>query len=905
MIVVTNTNDSGAGSLRQAIADATSGEEITFSITGTITLTSAELEIADDLIITGPGSSDLAITGSGGFRIFNVTAGIVFISGLTISNGEETNGGGVNNETTLALNDVIVTGCTADADGGGIYSFSTLTMTNCAVRDCVAAGLGGGIYNSGTVTAVSFDVTGNTADSNGGGIWNSGTFDQTGGTISTNESGVGSGGGVFNSGTIAFTECTITANTADTISDALMNSLGTVTITRCTVSYHATPAVSAIFNYLGTLTIASSTLSGNTDAAALYNAQGAITISNSTITANGTGIKQDSGSPLTIYNTILCGNTTQDLTSDAVDVTSSGANILGTYSNAITPTSGDQIDVAIAAVHLTALQNNGGPTFTHGLLTGSVALDSGDNTDAPATDQRGAPRIFNNTIDIGAVESTVCLNFSGTLPAWLSLASNCLQVTSGSFRGATKDAANAAAQAALDAFVDASIDNSTLECVGMSSCPTIPAFETTTQNLTLTSAEESANRPGSYTHQVTFSGVAGQTVNIWMDSTDFSTYLFLMDPGMAVLASDDGTGLEHNGPTRTTAALHYTLPSTGTYTIDCTSVDPGETGDFTLVICANPVTENVFGVSSGNFMRDLVYAPDVNRLFCFNQIGAFSDDAGIYVADGCTGELLTSFFMPDSVPPEFIYNALGAVYNSVNGQIYVIRSDGTLYSLNPVSYVFTSILANAANPFDDGHGIAFDPVNNRVFIGITAGGGYTDEGIRVIDCLTNTELDLVDMGGPVSWVAYADTGFIYASVGTAVKKLDTTTLAVTSSGLTCKNGARLATVVEKQLLFINTTAFFSLTYDIADYTVDAIVDSKNGSFSGMQDAVWSPFESRIMISSYGTLGNPGQGVAFYDPDTNSIDNFISITEAAGIVYVASSNSVFVTSRSAASLFKIV
>jgi len=86
---VTNTNDSGAGSLRQAIADAAAGDTISLA-PGTITLTTGELVINKDLTISGPGSGKLTIQRStaGGtpeFRIFNVTSstGTITISGLT------------------------------------------------------------------------------------------------------------------------------------------------------------------------------------------------------------------------------------------------------------------------------------------------------------------------------------------------------------------------------------------------------------------------------------------------------------------------------------------------------------------------------------------------------------------------------------------------------------------------------------------------------------------------------------------------------------------------------------------------------------------------------------------------------------------------------------------------------
>ena len=57
---VTNTNDSGTGSLRDAIAMCSSGDTIVFSVTGTITLTSGELVIEKNLTIMGPGAGSLA-----------------------------------------------------------------------------------------------------------------------------------------------------------------------------------------------------------------------------------------------------------------------------------------------------------------------------------------------------------------------------------------------------------------------------------------------------------------------------------------------------------------------------------------------------------------------------------------------------------------------------------------------------------------------------------------------------------------------------------------------------------------------------------------------------------------------------------------------------------------------------
>jgi hypothetical protein len=110
-ITVTNTHDSGACSLRQALADATDGDTINFdpALNGqTINLTSAELAIDKNITISGPGPNLLTVSRSSGtFRIFHVLPGHTdTIQGLTISGGNATpNGSGVLNDHAVLTMD--------------------------------------------------------------------------------------------------------------------------------------------------------------------------------------------------------------------------------------------------------------------------------------------------------------------------------------------------------------------------------------------------------------------------------------------------------------------------------------------------------------------------------------------------------------------------------------------------------------------------------------------------------------------------------------------------------------------------------------------------------------------------------------------------------------------------------
>src|SRR5262249_9914723 len=134
---------------------------------------------------------------------------------------------------------------------------------------------------------------------------------------------------------------------------------------------------------------------------------GALIVRNSTITANttfigGGGIENRDDSTLHLRNTILAGNNRGPNPSDlSGSLTSSGHNLIGDTSDGSGFDATDLLDVNPL---LGPLQDNGGPTFTHALLPGSPALDAGDNTGAPETDQRGLPRIVAGRIDIGAFE---------------------------------------------------------------------------------------------------------------------------------------------------------------------------------------------------------------------------------------------------------------------------------------------------------------------------------------------------------------------------------------------------------------------------------------------------------------------------------------------------------------------
>ena len=357
LTTVTTLDGNGVGSLPAALSYANArpgADTISFApeVTGEIVLNTS-LQIIDDVLIAGPGARSLAIVGRQDHRVFEVIGGVsVQMNDLTIRDGNPLQG-----------------------SGGGIHNSGTLTLRRSRVLDNIPYGLfgtnfpylaGGGIYNaeSGILLIDKCEISGNTLRSaqlmEGAGIHNRGTLTMIDSTLADNFMIAGDG--------------SITRRGAGIYTHRINNSPGTVALRNCTIT-------------------------GNR-------------IEPYTADETGGGVQGEGVAPLvTVANTIIGGNTALFAADVGGAFISQGHNLISITNNSTgwntnpadphrdrTGTSSSPQPPGFAG----GKANNGGPTNTVALGSGSVALNAGNDANATGTDQRGYPRV--GVSDIGAFE---------------------------------------------------------------------------------------------------------------------------------------------------------------------------------------------------------------------------------------------------------------------------------------------------------------------------------------------------------------------------------------------------------------------------------------------------------------------------------------------------------------------
>jgi hypothetical protein len=429
---VSNINDSGAGSLREAVNQANSDngpDTINFSdlfnTPQTITLAAGTLTLTDKATttITGPGANLLTISG-GSFEGSSVVLTVVTVTGtaalsglmITGANAAGDGGGLLNYGGSTTLTGCTIAGNFSETQGGGLANQSgSVTLVDCAVSGNMASFEGGGLLNGGTLSMTNCTVSGNSAFSaSGGGLRNDGTATLIGCSVSGNSANYG--GGLRNGGTLSLTSCTVSGNSATQSGGGALSNVGSATFTGCTVAGNASSSAGGgLSNRTGTLSLTNCTVTGNKaqgDGGGLINYQNSmLSLTNVTVSANsalnGAGLYNLSGT-VTATNTIVAGQNSGGDIQGALTAGSAN-NLIGDGSNMTgisNGSQGNQVGTFQTPINplLAPLGDYGGPTLTMALIPRSTATGGGQSgSGIPNTDQRGFARGV--SLDIGAFQS--------------------------------------------------------------------------------------------------------------------------------------------------------------------------------------------------------------------------------------------------------------------------------------------------------------------------------------------------------------------------------------------------------------------------------------------------------------------------------------------------------------------
>ncbi len=422
---VSVANDSGPGTLRDAVADAGIGDTVIFlpNLAGIpVVLSSGPIVIDKDLTIVGLSSAVSAISANNTSRVISIQSGHnVFLRGLTFAlglangAGDAGRGGGIFNQGNLTMLDVKVLGGRASLQGGGIYSTGNISAAKAVIKSCEAPE-GAGVYiQSGNMTLNESKLEDNLG-SIGAGLYFNGSNGSMNNSVVNRNIATGNGGGFYvqDAVNLSLSKLSIQQNQSGGSGGSIYINDGLVQFNR-TLHVLNTATLDGGAVYIGAaaeLQSENMTYSANTAdgrGGGIY-ASGRFLARANTYTENIAGVEGgaiylDPNVRLRLIDgSIVSGNTApvQPEVAFPSRFFTSEYNLYGSIDDLdFVPGTGDLIG---APALLEALADNGGASGTHALQCGSAALDAGNPSSPVAVDQRNLPRGVNGRSDIGAYE---------------------------------------------------------------------------------------------------------------------------------------------------------------------------------------------------------------------------------------------------------------------------------------------------------------------------------------------------------------------------------------------------------------------------------------------------------------------------------------------------------------------
>ncbi|MGH9840639.1 MAG: BACON domain-containing protein [Blastocatellia bacterium] len=380
-------------------------------------------------------------------------------------------------------------------------------------------------------------------------------------------------------------------------------------------------------------------------------------------------------------------------------------------------TSSVQVTATTSSGPCQVTQPNTAVTWTGG--TNQTVTWSVNNTNLPP-------------VSCGAVDILLSIDGGISFPYALALNTpNDGSETITVFVGLVTFTARIKVQASDNIFFDISDANLTII---RGDCPPVPIPIGISTAGTLSTIDCSSQPRGAqyFADRYSFNASAGQQIAISLNSPDFDTYLYLIDPSGSVIAVDDDGGDGRNSRIPAGSGV-FTLPSSGTYIIEATSTRAQAVGGYTLNLggCAYsifPMSQS-FGPSSGT-----------GSVSVTTETGcawtATSNAAWITITSGSSGS--GSGTVNHSVAANTGPARTGTM--TIAGRTFTVTQSGAncTFTISPTSQTFVAAAGNGAVSVTAAAACAWTAVSNATWITVTSGSSGSGSGTVNYTVAANT-----------------------------------------------------------------------------------------------------------------------------------------------------------------------
>lgn len=400
----------------------------------------------------------------------------------------------------------------------------------------------------------------------------------------------------------------------------------------------------------------------------------------------------------------------------------------------------------------------------------------------------------------------------------------------------------------------------------------------------------------SYMTPYYFTGSAGQSISIWMRSSDFIPKVGLTYSGSTTkLAEAELNAWEYDSP-NIAAAITMSLPSSSYYKIECSSDGATDTGSFSLYV-TSPQTSSLVSNNTSD-LSTLRYSPTAKRMWVIDSNGS-ALSANVSIINPLNNAITNNYNYSNTAMFDIVYNS-----TSESMWVWVSGSGGEFlqeYNASGSALITSHSLGTKnwhAQTTDFIYGqMAYDPVHNNILLVPRSFSFSSPPSYSIYNCSTNAVIAsgscLSNQSSFCAYVSSSHEFYIFTADGTtAGLRINTTTFTSASVPNMTGSGFGFGYIAEvDRLFFENDTATSCSVFN-------PNTNQMTNAIPGIQDFLFitfDPCQNCLIISDDGAGGfSDGGGLCYVITGSYTPGNFIHYFGPWSIAYSNVTSTTFAT-----------